>query len=113
MPRSWRGYASTEREAKAFRRALRILLICPHCGTTDQCVDSIRSHSSVVMRCGACRLRFHVRRADLAASVRQRADAEQDAAKARTLERLALVVAPTMERADWLTRGVPDESVDA
>jgi transcription elongation factor Elf1 len=67
-------YARSAEEARAFREAVHALLDCPMCGC-NECVTVNRSASAVVIRCTECRLRFHLRRCDLADAVRHRAEA--------------------------------------
>jgi hypothetical protein len=79
-------YAPTELAAKEFRQAIRAYLVCPGCGVSEQ--------AGVVLRCLGCRLRWHVRRADLAASVRTKAAAAVDPRERALLDRLAILFEP-------------------
>ena len=112
MTRTWRNYAPTEQAAREFRQACKAYLFCPTCGASEQCVDTIRSQTSIVMRCLGCRLRYHVRRSDLAASVRTKAAATDDPKERALLERLAALFEPyTNPR--YTYRAQPPADVDA
>jgi transcription elongation factor Elf1 len=88
-------FAHTREQAKAIKQALRAYLFCPTCGVTDQgCLLHRRSWSHFSMRCGACGLKYHVPRADLADSARQRAAQCDDEQQADLLERLAVLFQP-------------------
>jgi transcription elongation factor Elf1 len=67
-----RRYARTVEEGRSFRDAVNTYLVCPACG--ECCLAVQKSASAIVMRCETCKLRFHCRRSDLAASVRIRAE---------------------------------------
>lgn len=121
MARTWRSYAPTERAARELNAALRAFLICAGCGSTEQCIPHMRSQSSVVMKCHACGLRYHIRREDLAASARRRAAEATDPKQAALYDRVAAVFTPFHNARhtpgalppDPLVGGVPEVDVDA
>ena len=88
-------FAHTRDQARAIRQALKAYLFCPTCGVTEQgTLLHRRSWSSFSLRCSACGLKFHLPRADLADSARQRAAQCDDPKQADLLERLAALFEP-------------------
>jgi transcription elongation factor Elf1 len=88
-------FATSVGQARAIKQALRGFLFCPHCGVTDVgCLLHQRSMSSFSLRCGACGLLYHVKRADLAASARALAAQSEDESEAQLYERVAVLFEP-------------------
>jgi hypothetical protein len=86
-------YARTVDEGRALREALRFLLVCPLCGVS-KVRDHKKSMTAVVVKCLGCGLKYHIKRVDLAASARRKADGATDPDERGLLLRLARLFDP-------------------